>query len=78
MSERAHPHRGVTLAAAIASVLATAAFGQEAGKSAEESLSEIIVTGTRTTGRTRLDSVAPVDVHSAETLGQQGSTELAQ
>ena len=71
-------HRTQTVAAAIASILATAAYGQEADKSAEEALSEIIVTGTRTTGRTRLDSVAPVDVLSAETLGQQGTTELAE
>lgn len=39
---------------------------------------EIIVTGTRTVGRTRLDSVAPVDVISGEVLTRQGAgTELA-
>lgn len=40
--------------------------------------SEIIVTGTRAAGRSRLDSPAPVDVLSGETLRRQGSTELAQ
>ncbi|WP_174296519.1 TonB-dependent receptor plug domain-containing protein, partial [Sphingomonas bacterium] len=38
---------------------------------------DIVVTGTRTAGRSRLDSVSPVDVLSATTLRQQGTTELA-
>ncbi|WP_267387272.1 TonB-dependent receptor [Sphingomonas sp. GC_Shp_3] len=38
--------------------------------------SDIVVTGTRTTGRSRLDSVSPVDVLSAATLQRQGTTEL--
>jgi iron complex outermembrane receptor protein len=38
--------------------------------------SDIVVTGTRTTGRSRLDSVAPVDVLSAATLQRQGTTEI--
>ena len=37
---------------------------------------DIIVTGTRVQGRTRLDSTAPVDVLNASTLQQQGTTEL--
>ncbi|MDJ0277582.1 TonB-dependent receptor [Sphingomonas sp. 2R-10] len=37
----------------------------------------IIVTGTRTAGRTRLDSVSPVDVLSGSSLQRQGTTELA-
>ncbi|SDA32413.1 TonB-dependent siderophore receptor [Sphingomonas sp. NFR15] len=37
---------------------------------------DIVVTGTRTTGRSRLDSVSPVDVLSAATLQRQGTTEL--
>ncbi|WP_372707397.1 TonB-dependent receptor plug domain-containing protein [Brevundimonas sp.] len=41
-------------------------------------IDEIIVTGTRVAGRTRLDTIAPVDVISSETLVRQGSTELAQ
>jgi iron complex outermembrane receptor protein len=38
---------------------------------------DIVVTGTRTTGRSRLNSVSPIDVVSATTLQRQGSTELA-
>jgi iron complex outermembrane receptor protein len=38
---------------------------------------DIIVTGTRTAGRSRLDSVAPVDVLSGASLQRQGTTELA-
>jgi len=38
---------------------------------------DIVVTGTRTVGRSRLDSAAPVDVLSAATLQRQGTTELA-
>ncbi|MGI4730645.1 MAG: TonB-dependent receptor plug domain-containing protein [Janthinobacterium lividum] len=38
---------------------------------------DIVVTGTRTAGRSRLDSASPVDVLSATTLRQQGTTELA-
>lgn len=39
---------------------------------------EIVVTGTRTAGRTRLDTIAPVDVIAGEVLTRQGAgTELA-
>ncbi|WP_137898079.1 TonB-dependent receptor [Sphingomonas sp. 2SG] len=38
---------------------------------------DIIVTGTRSAGRSRLDSVAPVDVLSGASLQRQGTTELA-
>ncbi|NBW09600.1 MAG: TonB-dependent receptor [Caulobacteraceae bacterium] len=39
---------------------------------------EVVVTGTRTLGRTRLDTIAPVDVISGEVLTKQGTgTELA-
>lgn len=43
---------------------------------AAEGGADIIVTGTRAQGRTRLDSVAPVDVLSGDSLRQQGTTEL--
>ncbi|MGQ2990481.1 TonB-dependent receptor plug domain-containing protein [Brevundimonas sp.] len=43
-----------------------------------DTVEEIVVTGTRTVGRTRLDTIAPVDVISGETLTRQGAgTELA-
>ncbi|MFZ5792868.1 MAG: TonB-dependent receptor plug domain-containing protein [Sphingomonas sp.] len=38
---------------------------------------DIVVTGTRTTGRSRLNSIAPIDVLSAANLQHQGTTELA-
>ncbi len=38
---------------------------------------QIIVTGTRAPGRSRLDSVAPVDVLTGDALRAQGTTELA-
>ena len=38
---------------------------------------DIIVTGTRAEGRTRLDAISPVDVLSADALRQQGTTETA-
>ena len=38
---------------------------------------EIVVTGTRAVGRTRLDTIAPVDVLSATDLKHQGTTETA-
>ncbi|SEN44335.1 iron complex outermembrane recepter protein [Sphingomonas gellani] len=39
---------------------------------------DIIVTGTRAAGRTRLDFAAPVDVLSGASLQRQGTTEVAQ
>lgn len=38
---------------------------------------EIIVTGTRATGRSRLETASPVDVLSGASLRQQGTSELA-
>jgi iron complex outermembrane receptor protein len=45
---------------------------------AAEDSEEIVVTGTRVANRSRLDTVAPVDVLSAETLENLGTTELNQ
>jgi iron complex outermembrane recepter protein len=39
---------------------------------------EVVVTGTRVADRTRLETLAPVDVVSYEGLSRHGSTELAQ
>ena len=38
---------------------------------------EIVVTGSRVVGRSRLDSTAPVDTFTSESLQQQGTPELA-
>jgi len=47
------------------------------GQAANPSGEEIVVTGTRAGGRTRLDTIAPVDVLSATDLKRQGTTETA-
>ncbi|MBN8830573.1 MAG: TonB-dependent receptor [Sphingomonadales bacterium] len=60
----------------IAATLAMPAQAQETASGATDNGGEIIVTGTRAAGRTRLDSVAPVDVLSGSSLRQQGSTEI--
>ncbi|HEV7313927.1 TonB-dependent receptor [Sphingopyxis sp.] len=66
---------------AIAAFAAAPAYAQDtnipAGDEAAQG-DEIIVTGTRAAGRSRLDSPAPVDVLGGETLRRQGSTELGQ
>ncbi|MET0248272.1 MAG: TonB-dependent receptor [Sphingobium sp.] len=56
--------------------LPLSAYAQDAADGATAADSEIIVTGTRAVGRTRLDAVAPVDVLSGEALRRQGTTEL--
>jgi len=69
-------------ASTLALAYAQAATAQEtpppASAAAEEQTpADIVVTGTRTAGRSRLDSTSPVDVLSATSLQRQGSTELA-
>src|SRR5688572_13016852 len=72
------------LSAAIAGtlgVLASAtALAQDAAAQADDgdSIDEVVVTGTRVAARTRLDSLAPVDVLSADALGSTATTELAE
>lgn len=62
-------------------VQAHVAFAQETPPAAQEKAeadnADIVVTGTRTVGRSRLDSTSPVDVLSNTTLQRQGTTELA-
>jgi iron complex outermembrane receptor protein len=65
----------------IALIQAQAAFAQQTPEAAPaaapaEVPQDVVVTGTRTVGRSRLDSVAPVDVLSAASLQRQGTTEL--
>lgn len=55
-----------------------AALAQTAPQDSTTTVDEVVVTGTRIAGRTRLDTIAPVDVISGETLSRQGTgTELA-
>lgn len=70
----------LAFASTTALMAAPQAFAQQATPGADDAtdVGEIVVTGTRTAGRSRLDSVAPVDVISGETLTKQGTgTELA-
>lgn len=65
-----------------ASMPAMVLFGQAAmmlstSAKADEAGSDIIVTGTRTADKTRLDASSPVDVIKASTLRERGTTELA-
>ncbi len=48
----------------------------DAAAPAEQAGDEIVVTGTRTVGRSRLESTSPVDVLSAASLQRQGTTEV--
>lgn len=72
-------YRSLLLAAASLTAFAATANAQTATPPADENtnVDEIVVTGTRTAGRSRLDTLAPVDVVTAKTLQQRGSTELA-
>lgn len=67
-------HRTLLLAAAsLASLIAGSAAAQA---DADTNVEEIVVTGTRTEGRSRLESLAPVDVINEQALQRQGTTEL--
>jgi iron complex outermembrane receptor protein len=73
--------RKSTLRVAIAAALGVCASPQllaEDTDKPDKSLDEVVVTGTRVATRTRLDSLAPVDVLSAKALESKGTTELAQ
>jgi len=73
-------YRTLLLAAASAAALSGVAHAQTeapAGGNDSVAVDEVIVTGTRVVGRSRLDTLAPVDVVTAKTLQQRGTTELA-
>jgi iron complex outermembrane receptor protein len=78
---------GFVAVSAIAAALATPAFAQEvpaqdqaSAAPAQDAASQedVVVTGTRVPGRSRLDTASPVDVLTATALSHQGSQELAQ
>ncbi|MBQ5950249.1 TonB-dependent siderophore receptor [Massilia sp. ST3] len=70
------------LALAIASLFAGASQAQEQAPAApaasQAEPSTVVITGTRVANRTALDTAAPVDIISAETLKNVGSTEMNQ
>lgn len=66
-------------ASGAALLIAGAASAQEAPASDTDatSVDDIVVTGSRVPSRSRLDTLAPVDVVTAETLSTRGTTEFA-
>jgi len=66
---------------AVALLSAAPAFAQEAPatQAADDAaaVDEIVVTGTRVANRSRLDTLAPVDVVTAQSLQNRGTTEFA-
>ncbi len=67
-------HRLLLLSAASVATLWAATASAQAPSTVVE---EFVVTGTRIEGRSRLESLAPVDVISEQALTRQGTTELA-
>ena len=66
------------LALTIASLFASGAALAQAAPAADDSSATVVVTGTRVANRTALDTSAPVDIISADTLKNAGTTELNQ
>ena len=68
-------------AASAATLLASSAMAQtkttNATAPAAASVDELVVTGSRADPKSRLETLAPVDVVTAQTLQKRGSTELA-
>ena len=60
-------------ASSAALLIAGAASAQETPDDAT-SVDDIVVTGSRVPSRSRLDTLAPVDVVTAETLSNRGTT----
>jgi iron complex outermembrane recepter protein len=67
----------VAIAAALGTAVSPALFAQDQAEP-DESIDEVVVTGTRVAERTRLQSLAPVDVVTTQSLESQGTTELAE
>ena len=70
------------LALSIASLFVTGTFANsamaQAAPEAADSAGTVVVTGTRVANRTVLDTASPVDVISADSLKNSGSTEINQ
>lgn len=77
----ARPRLTLFAAASASALLAGAAQAQTAPRPAPEAepteIDEVVVTGTRVPNRSRLDTLAPVDVVTSEDLRNRGTTELA-
>ncbi|ESQ84402.1 hypothetical protein AEAC466_08595 [Asticcacaulis sp. AC466] len=67
------------LVLSLSASFAVPAFAQESSQpTADDSATEVVVTGQRASRRSRLDTLAPVDVVTAQSLQSQGNTELGQ
>jgi len=71
-------YRNLLLAAVSFTALSGVANAQTAPSADNAIVEEVVVTGTRAAGRSRLDTVSPVDVVDNKALARQGTTELAQ
>jgi iron complex outermembrane receptor protein len=78
MPSRFAPRKHI-LALSIASLFASGAYAQTTTAETEPTAAAtVVVTGTRASNRTVLDTASPVDVISAETLKNAGTTEINQ
>jgi iron complex outermembrane receptor protein len=66
------------LALSIAALFTSGAYAQTGADTEPTASSTIVVTGTRVSNRTVLDTTSPVDVISADTLKNAGTTEINQ
>jgi iron complex outermembrane receptor protein len=65
------------LASSSAALLIAGAVSAQEAPAEPTSVDDIVVTGSRVPSRSRLDTLAPVDVVTAETLATRGTTEFA-
>ena len=77
MSHRTTPRKHV-LALSIAALFASGASAQTTAGTEPAAAATVVVTGTRVSNRTVLDTASPVDVISADTLKNAGTTEINQ
>ncbi|MET0856989.1 MAG: TonB-dependent receptor [Telluria sp.] len=77
MQKKFAPRKHV-LAVSIASLFASGAAFAQAAPAVNENAATVVVTGTRVANRTVLDTTAPIDVISAESLKNAGTTEITQ
>ena len=66
------------MALAIAAVFASGGAVAQTAQATTDSSATVVVTGTRVANRTALDTAAPIDIISAETLKNAGTTEISQ
>jgi iron complex outermembrane receptor protein len=78
MLERTKVTRAMLAATISIGALAAPSFAWAQQSAGVEEEDTIVVTGTRSRGRSQLSTPSPVDVLSGEALRQQGTTELAE